>query len=208
MIPSARPCLRQRQLLQTRETIRQAALDLVADRGFSSVSVQDISEAAGVSARTFFNHFRSKDEALVPDVPDVTDEQRRAFLDAADVDLLTALERLLTEHALETLDLAGPRGALYTATRLSRSSPELVPRLLSVFEAFEHQVAHLVAERTGLPPDDLACTVTARTALGTVRAAIDRWWRDAEHEDVSAVLPGAFATLRDLLGHHPRPTAS
>ena len=208
MISRQRPCLRQRQLLATREAIQSAALDLTVERG-SPVSVQDISEAAGVSPRTFFNHFRSRDEALVPDLPDFTDEQRRAFLEATDVDLLTALERLLADHVVHVLDLAGPGGARRAGARLSHAHPELLPRTLSVFETFKHRVADLVAERTGRSPDDIACAVAAGAALGTTRTAIVRWSRgvenasdpDAAHPDLPTAITDAFCALRDLARH-------
>lgn len=183
---------------QTRRAIQRAALDLVVDRGFSSASVQSISEAAGVSPRTFFNHFRSKDEALVPDIPDFTAEQRRAFLDATDADLLTSLEHLLTDHVLGSFHLTGSGGAAYTAARLAQTSPDLLPRMLSVFEAFKHRVADLVAQRTGGSSDDLSCVVTADVALITARAAIHRWSRDAEHRDLPTTIRDAYSALRDL----------
>ena len=207
MIGAPRACLRQRQLDATREAIRVAAIDLVADRGFSTVSVQHISEAAGVSPRTFFNHFRSKDEALVPDIADFTDQQRRTFLDATDVDLLTALEHLLTDHVLGSLDLTGPGGATCTAARLAQTNLDLLPRMLSVFEAFKHRVADLVAQRTGTGPDDLSCVVTADVALVTARAAIHRWSRDPEHLDLPTTLRDAYSALRDLApaGSTPSP---
>lgn len=199
MITSPRTCLRQRQLDQTRRAIERAALDLVVDRGFSSVSVQSISEAAGVSPRTFFNHFRSKDEALVPDIPDFTEQQRRTFLEATDADLLTALQHLLTEHVVASLRLDGPGGAAYAAARLAQTSPDLLPRMLAVFEAFKHRVAELVAQRTGGHPDDLPCVVAADVALVTTRAAIHRWSRDPEHLDAPTALRDAYSSLRDLV---------
>lgn len=201
MDPGPRDCLRQRQLDATREAIQVAAIDLVADRGFSSVSVQHISEAAGVSPRTFFNHFRSKDEALVPDIPDFTADQRRAFLEATDVDLLTALERLLADHAAQHLEHPSPGGAPYVAARLAQTSPDLLPRMLSVFEAFKHRVAELVAQRTGRDPEDLSCVVAADVALATTRAAMNQWCRDAERHDLPTAVHDAFSTLRAVVRH-------
>lgn len=47
-----------------RREIERAGMDLFAERGYESVTVQDIAVAAGIGRRTFFRHFRSKDELL------------------------------------------------------------------------------------------------------------------------------------------------
>jgi AcrR family transcriptional regulator len=44
--------------------IERAGMDLFGERGYDSVTVQDIAAAAGIGSRTFFRHFRSKEELL------------------------------------------------------------------------------------------------------------------------------------------------
>src|SRR3984957_673322 len=56
--------LRERKKLATRRALGFAAMRLAIERGLDNVAVEDIAEAAGVSARTFNNYFASKYEAI------------------------------------------------------------------------------------------------------------------------------------------------
>ncbi|MGO4956740.1 TetR/AcrR family transcriptional regulator [Luteococcus sp. Sow4_B9] len=55
---------RERKKRQTRLALHGAALDLVTARGLTAVTTDDIARAAGVSPRTFFNYFPTKEAAL------------------------------------------------------------------------------------------------------------------------------------------------
>src|SRR5437764_172016 len=151
--------LRERQREQTHVAIRRAALDLVQRQGLAALTVQAISREAGVSPRTFFNHYRSKEEALVSDLPPFRPEAEQAFVDGAEPDLVTALERLLTDHVADTHADEGDPG---TTGRLVEANPELLPRMLEVYETFQEGLVALVARRTGRDPADLVCTVAAQ----------------------------------------------
>jgi AcrR family transcriptional regulator len=55
---------RQRRAAETRLRIFRNALQLFAERGFASVTVEEITEAADVGKGTFFNYFESKEHVL------------------------------------------------------------------------------------------------------------------------------------------------
>lgn len=59
------PGLRERKKQATRNALAEAAVRLAAEHGVENVTVEAISEAAGVSPRTFFNYFPSHDDAFV-----------------------------------------------------------------------------------------------------------------------------------------------
>ncbi|MFI6166228.1 TetR family transcriptional regulator [Nocardia sp. NPDC051052] len=61
------PDLRARRRRQTKLEIHLAAVTLAAERGADQVTVDDIAAGAGVSARTFFRYFATRDSALVYD---------------------------------------------------------------------------------------------------------------------------------------------
>ena len=59
--------LRARKKLATATALQHAALDLFREQGYVQTSVQQIADAAGVSQRTFFRYFSTKDAVLLSD---------------------------------------------------------------------------------------------------------------------------------------------
>src|SRR5690625_8011977 len=57
--------LRERKKRAARIETHRAALELVAERGLGGVTVEMIAERAGISPRTFFNHWATKEAALL-----------------------------------------------------------------------------------------------------------------------------------------------
>ena len=57
--------LRELKKRQTRMAMHRAALELVVEHGLSAVTAQMIAERAGVSTRTFFNHWVTKESAIL-----------------------------------------------------------------------------------------------------------------------------------------------
>ena len=73
--------LREQKKRQTRMAMHRAALELVVEHGLSSVTAQMIAERAGVSTRTFFNHWATKESAILGVIGD---EGKRAVTSLRD----------------------------------------------------------------------------------------------------------------------------
>ncbi|WP_291474176.1 TetR family transcriptional regulator [Corynebacterium sp.] len=56
------PGLRERKRRETRQRIEDCGTELILERGFDQVTLEEICEKAGISRRTFFNYFESKDQ--------------------------------------------------------------------------------------------------------------------------------------------------
>jgi AcrR family transcriptional regulator len=101
--------LRERKKRQVRDSMHRAALELVAEHGLDSVTVEMIAERAGVSPRTFFNHWSTKETAILGLViHSPVDFQRQLLTEAPDATPEQALRivlRTLTRAAETDLDL-------------------------------------------------------------------------------------------------------
>ena len=101
--------LRERKRQQTRRELIGAAMRLFDEKGYEQTTVAEIASAAGVSTKTFFNYFASKDEVLFPHLSRRIDtavaliEQREPGDQMADV-LLAAMQHMLADALTEEVD--------------------------------------------------------------------------------------------------------
>ena len=54
-----------RRVQRTRELLQKALIDLIGERGYAGITIQDIVNRANVGRTTFYLHFNSKDELFI-----------------------------------------------------------------------------------------------------------------------------------------------
>lgn len=88
--------LRERQRLQTLQEIHRAAVELVERDGLAEATVDAIADRAGISRRTFFNYFASKEDAVLGTRPPTVPEDALAlFFEDESTDRFTRTVRLI-----------------------------------------------------------------------------------------------------------------
>ncbi|MFE7272057.1 TetR family transcriptional regulator [Streptomyces sp. NPDC057623] len=135
-----------------------------------------ISAAAGVSPRTFFNYFPSKEDAVLTappaELPSALAEEFAAQGDAHPREVLADLTRLLVRDLADSAPL---REELHAAYALTRRHPALPAVMLARFDAFQRSIADAVGRRLGQEPLGEVPTLIAALALTAVRTGLDRW---------------------------------
>ena len=58
-----------RRVTRTKRLLRNALVELILEKGYGAITVQDILDRADVGRSTFYAHFNSKDDLLVGDAP-------------------------------------------------------------------------------------------------------------------------------------------
>jgi AcrR family transcriptional regulator len=199
--------LRERKKLRTRQALGEATLRLAVQRGLADVTVDEIAEAADVAPRTFFNHFSSKEEAVV--AGDAERAQRlcdELAARPAGEDVLTAARVVLTDAVAHFSDPAADADARSWTEqlRLVRRTPSLVPHQLAAHAEVEHRLAAVIAARTGLDATDLYPATVAAAVMAAARVSIDAWLRDGT-TPLGELLDRTLGLLADGLSPPPAP---
>jgi AcrR family transcriptional regulator len=161
--------LRERKKLEAWRTIRTTALDLISERGFDAVSVEDIAAEAGVSRTTFFSYFPSK-EAVVFDLDPLEVQQWRERLAQCPDD--APLWEALADLAVDLARLLAERLPLHK--QLFQQSPELCESARGTCDRFEPDLREWVARRAP-DGDDLRTALVLNTWFAAFSTAVDAW---------------------------------
>ncbi|MFD0783362.1 TetR family transcriptional regulator, partial [Micromonospora azadirachtae] len=166
---------RKRQLVA--EELRDAALMLLAARGFDAVTVDDIVATAGMSRRTFFRYFASKEDVVVQFLADmgtdvVTELAARPKNEPPSVALRRAIWRPLSGCA----DQPDHAERIRIVVRLILDTPALHARWL------ERQIqwrsglaAELAARHDRDPSTDPYPQMAAGMAMLALDAVLQQW---------------------------------
>ncbi|MEZ0109114.1 AcrR family transcriptional regulator [Catenulispora sp. EB89] len=167
--------LRERKKRQTRQLLADTATQMFLARGFDGVRVSEIAEACGVSEKTVFNYFPTK-EALVMDRLDGASDALLAALADPDVaPVQAAVDVLGDELAMMMGQLAGQRSFREGAELYRRfstllwSTPALRAHQNAVTERVTAEAAKVLAERDGQDPADPEPQITAAALLALWR---------------------------------------
>ncbi|MBW8827099.1 MAG: TetR family transcriptional regulator [Acidobacteria bacterium] len=182
-------------------TIERVALDLFAERGYDAVTVAEIAEGAGISLRTFFRYFPTKD-AIVR-ASDTQMRQRLLHLLRAAPEDLTPLEAFRTALIASSAVRKEDRPAVLKRWRVMASTPLLRTGSISDMADPNGALVTEIARRMGAPANDPRPQVMVAAMLHVAGQAFLTWAEgggEGEPEDWTAryldVLADTFPARR------------
>ncbi len=177
-----------------RGEISRVAWDLFAAEGYEATTVDEIARAAGVSRRTFFRYFASKENVLV-ETSDALAEDLLAAISRrpAHEPPLVAVHRALRPVVEARLADADQARAII---RLLRESRTLRRAMLERHARMEERLAAIMATRLGTDPrKDSTPALLAFVTRALLDTAFNVWF-DQHPEDVGAMVDDLFRKLR------------
>jgi AcrR family transcriptional regulator len=171
VVPSQEEPLREKRRRELRQQLSDVATRLFLEHGFDAVKVADVARACGVTVKTVYNHFPSK-ESLLADRWEIQAEAlRQLLLDPATAPVDAALEVLGAEIRYLTSAATGANSEpglaeLRRFGKLIQSTPSLMSHNRASLDRLTSMAALTIAQRTGTTTDEPEPWITATAIAG------------------------------------------
>lgn len=183
--------LRERKRRETFERITQAAIGLFIAQGYESTTLDEIAAEAGISRRTFFSYFKSKDEILLA-VQAGLGEMIAAALDQ-EPDDLKPIDAV--RQAMIRMSSAYDPDQMLILDRLMRSSDAVMARKQASYVKHEATLYAALKARWPEPERQTALRVVAMLSIGALRLSLDMFNCEAGRRPMSILLNETFTAL-------------
>jgi AcrR family transcriptional regulator len=193
--------LRERKKRETRDALARVALELFVERGYDETTLAEIADAAGVSTRTIFAYYPSKEDILFANVQTMSDALAQALAERpAGMDALTALREFILSSEHQKSELDCKLGEMIAA------DPTLASHKRARIAQLQEVLAAAIADDLGVGPDDLRPQVAA-ASLTAAFEVLERQARDPStpptNEEIATAIDPVLAFVRAGLGALP-----
>jgi len=193
------PGLRERKRRETLRRITDAGICLFVEKGIDATTLDEIATLAGISRRTFFHYFKSKDDILLSLQNGmgamIADRIRRA---SQAVTPLQAIRDAVVATCAEV-----PADDMIAIDRLMRSSAAVQARKQASYVEHERVLFAALCDRWPDPARAMALRLVALLAIGAVRLATETLGQDGERRTLVELLDTAFDALQSELSGVP-----
>jgi AcrR family transcriptional regulator len=197
MVQTSAPTPRAVSAARTREALIDAALMLFARDGFDATTTDQITQAAGVSARTFFRYFPTKESVVFHRDHWFMRSFAAAYLEQPlGLGDYAALRKTFVAQAAGFAEL---RTRIETYRAAVDSSPVLLGREQEHLAQHAVTVSEAIAHRRGERDADNASTTLGIIALTLYQRALRRWLDGPAALELATLIDDEFARLPELV---------
>jgi AcrR family transcriptional regulator len=193
--PPKKEGLRERRRRETLRRIADTGLRLFLRNGYEATTLDAIAEEAGISRRTFFYYFKSKEEIILVWQSGLAESIRRAVLEQSTRQTpLDAVKSALVGLTI-SYESDQARKQMMEIDRFIRSNETLRAREATKYAQQEQAVFEALCAMWPQPKRRQALRVVAMISIGAFRLAIDRWSQDEGKRPFAAYLRDCFANI-------------
>ena len=167
--------LRERKRRVTRQLISDAATTMFATRGFDNVKVSEVAERVGVSEKTIYNYFPTKESLVLDYADEAVEQMARALRDRGpDESLTDAVVRAITKDT-ERFDQAPEELVDFIPLFLGMidSTPALRAAWLEMHDRLANVACEELAAQAGVDPRDPEPMAAGRALAGLAEVALE-----------------------------------
>ena len=191
------PNLHEQRRRSTHEALRRAALASFASKGFANVTVTELAREAGVTERTFFRHFPTKEAVLFQDYETQVEWLSEAL--ARRPARESVFDAVLASVASFPHDLEVVRQAA-TARNELISADRIAGHLRVVQSSFAGVITDFIKKRYSDMTDiDLVAEVAGATLAAALVVAVENWGRNGCTGDLGEITAAAMNLVRSGL---------
>ena len=191
------PNLHEQRRRSTHEALRRAALASFASKGFANVTVTELARAAGVTERTFFRHFPTKEAVLFQDYETQVEWLSEALAQRPASE--SVFDAVLASVASFPYDLEVVRQAATARTELI-SADRIASHLRVVQSSFAGVITDFIKNRYSERADiDLVAEVAGATLAAALVVAVENWGRNGCTGDLGDITAAAMNLVRSGL---------
>lgn len=184
---------RERNRLRNRRRLARVALELFLENGFDGTTIDEIADRAGVSSRTFFRYFPTKEVAFFANQEESLGRFRDQLAEPREGE--SAYDRVRRVCLDETARYRDERDVEARQYEIVMASNHLLAYDLQLDQAWEQAICDTLVE--GGHPEQIA-RVVAGAIIGMIRAELRAWFKSGSRYDIAERSELGFCILEGL----------
>ena len=208
-----------RRILKSKKALRDALVELIQEKGYDAVSVEEITQRANVGRATFYLHYKDKEELLLEEFIEMAQDRVQALSEipvsvweASDNPVEYFYENQPMMPLQKVFEHGAENAGLYRVLLRGESSTRLADRIQRIIATSIHEIAEATRQKDPTPvklqvPIDLLAAYFTGALLSSLA-----WWLDEKQPASPSEMTRLFQSLffpgvRHIISRAPAATS-